>query len=130
MKVWGLGAISDRRFAQLHAGSATTSRQGASWPIEQLAANAHPETTVGQILEFYALLLPEPFYRADGGPPRLSVALLQLMNGSLGKMDTERQFTLAPADRRARHSNLRRERQPLQPNKFGQIGRAVLGEVN
>ena len=71
----------------MQPGSVPTPRRGRYRTVEQLGANAHTEAAVGQILEFNALLAPELLNRADGGPPRFGVALLQLMDGTLGKTD-------------------------------------------
>lgn len=81
----------------------------------------HPETTVGQILEFNAVVTPELFDGMDRRAPRFGVTLLQFMDGTLRHPHRRRQFALTAVKRGARHPQLGGESEPFEPNEFAQM---------
>src|SRR5258708_604306 len=73
--------------------------------VQQRGVNTDAEAAVWQIFEFDTFVAPDRLDAAHGRPARFGFALLQLVNGSLGKPNAKRQVALAPAKDRPRHSN-------------------------
>jgi len=89
----------------------------------------HTKAAVPNILKREQFLAEDFFERTNGRPPRLSLALLQLVNGPLRQSDTKAEFALAPAKDRPRHPYLGGKSPPLQPNEFDQTARAMYGKL-
>ena len=89
----------------------------------------HAKAAVPDILKREQFLAEDFLERTNGRPPRLGLALLQLVNGPLRQSDTKTELALAPAKRRPRRPNLGGKSPPFQPDKFDQIARAVYGKL-
>jgi hypothetical protein len=80
---------------------------------------------VADILEVDSLVAPHFFERVNGPAPRLSVALLQFMDGTLGEADMLRQLSLTPAEYGTRNADFCCESPPLKADQIDEMMRLL-----
>lgn len=96
-------------------------RPDGGWPIEHRRANDHSKAAVCQLFEFDVLLVPNRHQRLYRRAPRLRLALLKLVDRSLGQADAQPKLGLAPAEHSAGQTNFCSKAMPLDPKDLTEI---------
>ena len=91
--------------------------------FERSRANADAEATVREIFKFNVMFAPDFLERANRRAPRLGFALLKLVDRPLSHSDAEPEFTLAPAQHRARNSDLGSKGMAFELEELSEIAR-------